>query len=105
MMVVVTDAIFEASRRAGRLNAPEKAFGDQHSEGVVHGLKRDGADLGPDDLGHLVGRDVGLPRDRPQHSQSLGGDLNTALTKKFCRVRRHAVSLDQLFGMIQMFDS
>jgi hypothetical protein len=96
MMVVIADTIFEASRRAGGLNAPQKAFGDQDCESVVHRLKRDGADLGPDDLGHLVGRDMGLPRDRAQHSQSLGGHLNTAFTKQRCRVPRHGDSLDQI---------
>ena len=86
MVVVVADAIFEASRRSGGLNAPDQAFGDQHAEGVVHRLQRDGADLGPDDLGHAVGRDVRLTRDRPQHRQSLGRDLNAAFTKKRRRV-------------------
>ena len=72
MMVVVADAILEARRRPGGLNAPDEALGDQDAEGVVHRLERDGTDLGPDDLGHAVGRDVGLTRDRPQHRQTAG---------------------------------
>ena len=37
-----------------------------------------------------VGRDVGLTRDRPQDRQSLGRDLNAALTKEISRVGGHA---------------
>ena len=59
-----------------------EAFGDQDAERVVHRLERDGADLGPDGLGHRIGRDVGLTGDRPQDSQSLRRDLNAALTKE-----------------------
>ena len=97
MVVVVADPILEASRRPGGLNAPDEAFGDQDAEGVVHRLERDGADLGPDGLGHAVGRDVGLTRDRPQDSQSLGRDLNTALPKEVSRVGGHGDRVDQIF--------
>jgi hypothetical protein len=89
MVMVVANSTLEPSSRPGGLNAPDEAFGDQHAEGVVHRLKRDGTDLSPDELGHDVGRDVGLPRDRPQDSQPLGGDLNTALAKELCRVGNH----------------
>jgi hypothetical protein len=57
-MVVVVDTILEACRRSGELNAPDKTFGNQHAEGVVHGLERDGADLGPDGLCHGVSGNV-----------------------------------------------
>ena len=96
MVVVVADTILEASRRSGGLNAPDKAFGDQDAEGVVHRLERDGTDLGPNGLGHGVSRDVGLTRDRPQDSQSLSGDLDTALPKEVGRISEHAVRIDQL---------
>jgi hypothetical protein len=89
MVVVVADPILEASRRPGGLNATDEAFGDQDAEGVVHRLERDGADLGPDDLGHAISRDVGLTRHRPQDSQSLGRDLDTALPKEVSRVSVH----------------
>jgi len=95
MVVVVANPILEASRRSGGLNAPDEAFGDQDAEGVVNRLERDGPDLGPDDLGHFVGRDVGLTRDRPQDSQSLGRDLNTALPKEVSRVSSHTGTIDQ----------
>ena len=39
-----------------------------------------------------VGRDVGLTRDRPQDRQSLGRDLNAALTKEVSRVGGHGDS-------------
>ena len=93
MVVVVADPILEASRRPGGLDAPDETLGDQDAEGVVHRLERDGADLGPDDLGHAVGRDVGLTRDGPQDSQSLGRDLNAALPKKVSRADVHSRSL------------
>ena len=89
--------VLEASRRPGGLNAPDQPFGDQDAEGVVHRLERDGADLGPDDLGHAVGRDVGLTRDRPQDGQALGRDLDAALTKEASRVGQHARSITQFF--------
>jgi hypothetical protein len=89
MMVVVADPILEACGGSSGLNAADKAFGGQHAEGVVYRLKRDGSNLGPDGLGHGVGRDVGLTRDRPQDSQSLGRHLNTALPKEVSRGRRH----------------
>jgi len=97
MVVVVADALLETSRRAGGLNAPDKVLGDQDAEGVVHRLERDGTDLGPDGLGHGVGRDVGLARDRPQDSQSLGRHLDTALPKEVSRVSCHAFRVDQFF--------
>ena len=68
MMVVVAHPILEASRRAGRLNAPDQPLGDQDAQRVIHRLERDGADLGPHGLAYCVGRDVGLTRDGPQNS-------------------------------------
>ena len=94
MVMVVADPILEPSRRPGGLNAPEEALGDQETERVVHRLEGDGADLGPDDFSHAVGRDVGLTRNRPQDPQSLGRHLNTALAKEVCRVGFHVKSID-----------
>jgi len=87
MVVVVAYPILEASSRPGGLNAADQAFGNQNAERVVHRLKRNGADLGSDDVRHDVGRDVGLTGDRPQDSQSLGRDLNAALAQEVCGVR------------------
>jgi hypothetical protein len=95
MVVVVADPILESGRRSGGPNAPDQALGDQNAEGVVHRLERDGTDLGPDDLGHGVGRDVGLTRYRPQDSQSLGRHLDAALPKEVGRVGGHSVRVDQ----------
>jgi hypothetical protein len=96
MVVVVADAILEAGRRPRGLNAPDEAFGDQDAEGVIHRLERDGSDLGPGDLGHLVSRDVRAARKRPQDSQSLGRDLDAVLPEEVSRVSCHADTIDQI---------
>ena len=97
MVMVVADPILEASRGSGGLNAPDQPLGDQDAEGVVHRLQRDGTDLGSYSLGHGIGRDVGLPRHRPQDSQTLSRHLDAALPKEVSRVSRHCGSIDQLF--------
>jgi hypothetical protein len=58
-------------------------------------LARDRTDLGPDDLGHGIGRGMGLTGDGPQDSQPLGRHLDAVLTEKVCRVLFHGKSLDQ----------
>jgi hypothetical protein len=58
-------------------------------------LERDGTDLGSDDLGHTVGRNVRLTCDRSQDCQSLGRDLNATLTKEAGGVVRHAYRINQ----------
>lgn len=96
MVVVVVDPILEAGRGPGGLNAPDEPFGDQHAKGVVHRLQRDGTNLGPYRLGDSIGRDVGMARDHPQDSQSLGGDLNPVLTKEVGLVEDHADRVAQI---------
>ena len=86
MVMVVADAILEPSRGSRWLDAPDEPFGDQQAEGVVYRLQRDGADLGADGFCHAVGRDMRLARNGPQDSQSLGRDLDAALTKELSRV-------------------
>ena len=81
MVVVVADPRLEASRGAGRLDAPDESPADEDAKGVVHRLERDGPDLRPDDIGHGIGGNVGLTRDGAQDGQSLGSDLNATLTK------------------------
>jgi hypothetical protein len=103
MVVVVADPIFESSGRSGRLNAPDKAFGDQQAQSVVHRLKRDGSDLGPHGVGHPVGCDVRLTRYGPQDSQSLCGDLNSALTEKVSGLGGHGDKDRSALGLIQIF--
>jgi hypothetical protein len=89
MVVIVADAILEARRRTGRLDAPNEAFIGQEGEGVIHRLERNRTDLGPGGHCHVVCRDVGLTRHRAPNRQSLRGDLNPALTKKFGQVPHH----------------
>jgi hypothetical protein len=95
MVMVVADAIFESRRRPRGLDAPDEPSGDHDPQRVIHRLKRDRADLASDDFGHSVGRDVGLPRDGPEHGQSLRGDLDSAFAKELGRIG-HAESVSQL---------
>ena len=105
MVVIVADAILEASRRPGGLNAPDESGGDQNAKGVVGRLERDGADFGTRDLRHAVGGDVGLPRDRPKDSQPLGCDLDAVLTKKVSWVGGHQVRLAEVLESFKSWSS
>jgi hypothetical protein len=97
MMMVVADAVLEARRRSGGLNAPEETTRDQNREGVVHGLEGDGADLGPDDVRDRVRGDVRMTGDRAQDRQALGRDLYAVLAEELGRVGGHRHRLAQLF--------
>jgi hypothetical protein len=66
-------------RRPGRLDAPEQTIVGEDPEGVVDSLPRDGADLGPCLVGHLVSGAVRSSGDRPQNGQALRGDLDAVL--------------------------
>ena len=103
MVVIIADPILITSRRAGRLNASDKPLGDQNPQGVVHRLQRDRPNFGPDDLGHAVGRNVGLTRYGPQYSQSLGRDLNAALAKELSWVADHAKRVAQILDRLQIW--
>lgn len=89
MVMVVADPILEARRGPGWLNAPDEALGDQEAESVVDRLERNRPDFGPNELGHAIGRDVGLPGHGSQDRQALGRDLNASLTKEFRRLGGH----------------
>jgi hypothetical protein len=84
VVVIVADAIFEARGRAGRLDAPDQPLGYQQAQRIVDRLQGDGTDLGPDDLGDRIGRDVGLAGNRPQDGQPLGRHLNAPFAKQRC---------------------
>jgi len=88
-MVVVADAVLEARRRPGRLDPADETRGDERTERVVDRLERNRADLGPDDVGHVVGGAVWLARHRSQNGQPLGRDLKAALAKEVGRVEGH----------------
>jgi hypothetical protein len=57
--MVVTDPILVASRRPGRLNAPDEALLGQDPAGVVYRLSRNSTDLRTNVLGDVVRRAVG----------------------------------------------
>jgi hypothetical protein len=77
------------------LNSSDETLLDQNTEGVVHGLSRDGTDFSLGDLGDAVGRDVGVSRHCPQHGQALGRNLDTVLAKEVSRAKGHSDRLHQ----------
>jgi hypothetical protein len=89
VVVVVPNSILVKGRRSGGLDAPNESLLDQHPKGVVHRLSRDGADLGANVLGDLVGRAVGPTRHHPQHGETLGRDLDTMFAKEVGWIARH----------------
>ena len=101
MMVVVADAILEASRRSRRLDAPYEALAGKNAQGVVDRLQRDRADLGPYGISHGIGGDVRLTRDCPQDSQALRRDLDAALSKEISRVDSHGWTIYQIMDSLQ----
>ena len=89
MVMVVVNSIFVASRRSNRLDTPQKIVVDEDAKSVVHGLSRNGTDVGLGDVGHFVRRHVWLTRDRAKDSDALGGCLNAALAKLIDRTGTH----------------
>ena len=97
MVMVVANPILESSRRTRGLYTADETRRDQHTKRVVHRLERDGPDFGSHHLGHPIGSDMRLTRDRPENSQALGGDLNAVLTKQIGRFGGHQpISVDQI---------
>ncbi len=95
MVVVVIDPALEEGGRPDGLNSSDESILDQDTEGVIHRLARNGTDVDLSDLGHAIGRDVGVSRYRPQHRQALGGDLDPALAKEVGRCEGHPKRLEQ----------
>jgi hypothetical protein len=89
VVVVVTDTILVEGRRSGGLDATDESLLDQDPKGIVHRLSGDGADLGANVLGDVVGRAVGPTRHRPQHGQALGRDLDTMFAKEVGWISSH----------------
>jgi hypothetical protein len=87
--MVVTDTILVKGPRPGGLNAPEESFLDQHPQGIVHRLSRNGTNLGANVLGDIIRRAVGPTRHRPQYSQALRRDLDTMFPKEFGWIVTH----------------
>ncbi len=92
-MVIVTHPILVASCRPGGLDAPEHTHVGQHADGVVHRPRGDRADVGPDELDHLVGGEMRPARHRSQYGQTLRRDLEPTLAKQFSEVGGHICTL------------
>ena len=89
MVMVVVHSVFVACGRTNRLDASKKTVLDQHPEGVVHGLARDGPDVRLRDLGDVIRGHVWLTRHRPKNRDALGRRLNAALAKLVDRAHAH----------------
>lgn len=94
MVMVVVHPILVASRRSHRLNTPHESVLDRHGECVVHGLTRDGADVGLDGCRYFVSGHVWLQRHGAEDRDSLRGCLDPALTKQVGSVEGHAAILE-----------
>jgi ATP-dependent DNA ligase len=105
MVMIVADAILEASRRPGRLDPAEEPFSDQHVERVVHGLRGDGSDFCADRRCYRVSRHVGLHRNGFQHRKPLRRYLNAVLSEEFDWIARHGLHAISNDGMNPILDS
>jgi hypothetical protein len=103
VVVIVADTILVESRRPSRPNAPDDALLGQHPEGVVYRLSRDGADLGANIFGHVIRRTVGPTRDRTQHGDALGRNLETVLAKLFGWIAGHDCRVWQIMGSVKLW--
>jgi hypothetical protein len=101
VVVIVTNAVFEAGRRPGGLNPPEQPLLGQHAEGIVNCLSRDGTDFGAHFLGNGVRRTVRATCYGPQHSQSLDCDLETVIAEQLGWVGGHAQILGRILDFVQ----
>ena len=70
--------------------SPNQSLFGEHPEGVVHGLTRNGSDLGANLLGNVIRSAMGPQRYRPQHGQALGRDLETVFAELFSGIVGHA---------------
>ncbi len=76
VVVVVAHPVLVPRRRSGGLDASQEPGVGERAEGVVHGLARDGADLGADDPVDVVGGAVGPLGHGSQDGEPLGRDLH-----------------------------
>src|SRR5262249_11349595 len=76
MVMVVPHAALVARRRFGGLDAPDDPLVGEGREGVVDGLQRDRADLGPRGRVDVGGGAVRLLGHGPQNGQALGRYLH-----------------------------
>jgi len=100
VVMVVADAVFEAGGGVGGLDATEDTFIREHVQDVVDGLTGDGAELGPDRLGELIGGRVGMSGDGAQDGDTLGRDREVMVAQGGFRVS-HLVGAKPRFGLCQ----
>jgi hypothetical protein len=101
MVVIISDAILKASRRPRRLNPPDQPLLCQHPEGVVHRLPRNGSNLSTNLNGHIIRRRMRPAGYRPQHSHTLGCDLETISPQKFGGILEHRGNLAAILDSVK----
>jgi len=96
MVMVVTDTILVAGRRARWLNTSDEVRCDQDIKCVVHRLQRNRADFCANGARDDIRRDVRSPGDRPEHRNSLSCYLYSTLSKRLRRITEHSCIVDQI---------
>lgn len=81
MMVVVANAVFVSSRRAGGLNPTDQTLVGEDGDRVVDRLPGDRADLVSHDLGQLLGGGMGASGDGLHDRKTLCRDLKPATSE------------------------
>ena len=80
-MVIISNSIFIKCRGTGRLDAANDAQLGEQAQSIINRLPGDRADLSANSLSNNISGAVRLGCHRPNHRQSLGGNLNTVLAK------------------------
>jgi hypothetical protein len=89
MVVVVSNTVFVASRRAGRLDPADEVLVDQDAERVVDRLPGNRPELGTHFVAQLVCRGMWVFHNDAHDREPLSGDLHAALAQKFHRCLGH----------------
>ena len=96
--MVVADAILEPRGGPRRLNAAEEPVVHEQRERVIHGLEGDRSDLGADQFGDAIRRDVRRGGDDAHDREPLCGDVNAALSKQRGRIAMHRPTVAQIWN-------
>jgi hypothetical protein len=100
VVVVVIDPVLVPGGRTGRLDTADQALLGQGTQGVIHRLTRDGADLSSHKLLDLVCGAMRPVGHRTQYGQALSGHLDTVLAEEVRRIGQLAPGHGQTISLI-----